>query len=71
MELLEIQFSGCRARRTARSRLLGSDANFAAVRRTAPFGRAEGTVNLDSDPKNLHEDSEHRATPPCARELDL
>ena len=32
--------------------LLGSDTNFAAVRRTAPFGRAEGTANLGSDPKN-------------------
>ena len=34
-------------------RLLGSDANFAAMRSNAPFGRAEGTANLDSDPKNL------------------
>ena len=32
--------------------LLGSDANFAAVRSTAPSGRAFGSANLDSDPKN-------------------
>ncbi len=32
--------------------LLGSDANFAAVRSTAPGGRAEGSANLDSDPNN-------------------
>jgi hypothetical protein len=32
--------------------LLGSDANFAAVRSTAPCGRAFGSANLDSDPKN-------------------
>jgi hemoglobin len=32
--------------------LLGSDTNFAAVRGTAPFGRAEGSANLGSDPKN-------------------
>jgi hypothetical protein len=31
---------------------LGSDANFAAVRSTAPCGRACGSANLDSDPKN-------------------
>jgi len=34
------------------SRLLGSDTNFAAVHRTAPWGRAEGLANLGSDPKN-------------------
>ncbi len=34
--------------------LLGSDANFIAVRCTAPEGRAGGTMNLDSDPKNPH-----------------
>ncbi len=34
------------------SRLLGSDANFAAVRCTAPSGQAKGLANLDSDPKN-------------------
>ena len=32
--------------------LLGSDANFAAMRSIAPFGQAEGLANLDSDPKN-------------------
>jgi len=32
--------------------LLGSDANFAAVRRTAPCGQAYGLANSDSDPKN-------------------
>ncbi len=32
--------------------LLGSDTNFAAVRSTAPRGRAEGSANLGSDPKN-------------------
>ena len=32
--------------------LLGSDTNFAAVRCTAPSGRAEGPANLGSDPKN-------------------
>ena len=36
---------------------MGSDANFAAVRSTAPSGRAEGSANLDSDPKN-----------PCSRQ---
>ena len=35
--------------------LLGSDTNFTAARSTAPFGRAKGSVNLGSDPKN----------PPC------
>lgn len=33
-------------------KLLGSGANFAEVRSTAPFGRAEGSANLGSDPKN-------------------
>ena len=37
--------------------LLGSDANFAAVRSTAPCGRACGSANLDSDPTN-----------PCSRQ---
>ena len=32
--------------------LLGSDTNFAAVRSTAPGGRAIGSANLGSDPKN-------------------
>ena len=32
--------------------LLGSDTNFAAVHRTAPYGRAKGSANLGSDPKN-------------------
>jgi choline dehydrogenase-like flavoprotein len=32
--------------------LLGSDTNFAATPRVAPFGRAEGSANLGSDPKN-------------------
>jgi hemoglobin len=32
--------------------LLGSDTNFAAVRSTAPSGRAAGSANLGSDPKN-------------------
>ncbi len=32
--------------------LLGSDTNFAAVHRTAPSGRAVGSANLGSDPKN-------------------
>jgi hemoglobin len=32
--------------------LLGSDTNFAAVQGTALAGRAEGSANLDSDPKN-------------------
>ena len=32
--------------------LLGSDTNFAAVQGTAPSGRAEGSANLGSDPKN-------------------
>ena len=36
---------------------MGSDANFAAVRSTAPSGRAFGSANLDSDPKN-----------PCSRQ---
>ena len=34
------------------SGLLGSDTNFAAVRSTAPGGRAVGSANLGSDPKN-------------------
>ena len=37
---------------SAASGLLGSDTNFAAVLRTAPSGRAEGSANLGSDPKN-------------------
>jgi hypothetical protein len=32
--------------------LLGSDTNFAAVQSTAPEGRAKGSANLGSDPKN-------------------
>ncbi len=32
--------------------LLGSDTNFAAVQSTAPGGRATGSANLGSDPKN-------------------
>src|SRR3990167_8736203 len=32
--------------------LLGSDTHFTAVRSTAPSGRAEGSVNWGSDPKN-------------------
>ena len=32
--------------------LLGSDTNFAAARGAAPCGRAEGSANLGSDPKN-------------------
>jgi len=32
--------------------LLGSDTNFAATPCVAPFGRAEGSANLGSDPKN-------------------
>jgi len=32
--------------------LLGSDTNFTAVLRTAPAGRADGSVNFGSDPKN-------------------
>ena len=33
--------------------LLGSDTNFAAAHGAAPGGRAEGSANLGSDPKNL------------------
>ncbi len=32
--------------------LLGSDANFMTMQSIAPEGRAKGTMNLDSDPKN-------------------
>ena len=32
--------------------LLGSDANFITMQGIAPEGRAKGTMNLDSDPKN-------------------
>src|SRR3990167_245734 len=32
--------------------LFGSDTHFTAVRSTAPSGRAEGSVNWGSDPKN-------------------
>ena len=35
-------------------RLLGSDTNFAAAQRAVPSGRAEGSANLGSDPKNLY-----------------
>jgi hypothetical protein len=31
---------------------LGPDANFIAMQSIAPGGRTEGTMNLDSDPKN-------------------
>ncbi len=41
-----------RRSRAAQVELLGSDTNFAAVRRTAPSGRAIGSANLGSDPKN-------------------
>jgi len=37
--------------------LLGSDTNFTAVQSTAPCGRAEGSANLGSDPKNPDADS--------------
>ena len=37
---------------TAGCGLLGSDTHFTAVRSTAPSGRAEGSVNWGSDPKN-------------------
>ena len=33
-------------------RLLGSDTNFAAAQSAVPFGRAKGSANLGSDPKN-------------------
>ena len=32
--------------------LLGSDTHFAAALRAAPYGRALGTANWSSDPKN-------------------
>ncbi len=31
---------------------MGSDANFITMQSIAPEGRAKGTMNLDSDPKN-------------------
>ena len=34
------------------SGFLGSDANFMTMQSIAPKGRAKGTMNLDSDPKN-------------------
>ena len=34
-------------------RLLGSDTDFAAMRSIAPAGRAIGSANSGSDPKNL------------------
>ena len=37
---------------TAGCELLGSDTHFAAVHGTAPSGRAEGSANWGSDPKN-------------------
>ncbi len=43
--------------------LLGSDANFIAVLCTAPEGRAGGTMNLDSDPKN-HPSTAQRGNSP-------
>ncbi len=53
--LLEIQIFGMKCKAPGAQQpegLLGSDANFIAVRCTAPEGRAGGTMNLDSDPKN-------------------
>ena len=37
---------------TVKGGLLGSDANFITMQSIAPEGRAKGTMNLDSDPKN-------------------
>ncbi len=49
----------------SRSGLLGSDTNFAAVRSTAPGGRAVGSANLGSDPKNpKNAGGERFANPP-------
>ena len=54
--LLEIQIFRikCKARGAEQPEgLLGSDANFIAMQSIAPAGgRAKGTMNLDSDPKN-------------------
>ncbi len=40
--------------------LLGSDTNFAAAHGAAPCGRAEGSANLGSDPKNSLRRVPHR-----------
>ena len=48
--------ASCFSRRRNRApqvKLLGSDTNFTAVQSTAPEGRAKGSVNLGSDPKNF------------------
>ena len=44
--------------------LLGSDANFIAMQSIAPGGRAKGTMNLDSDPKNPSAFFSHGVMPP-------
>ncbi len=46
--------------------LLGSDTNFAAVHRTAPSGRAVGSANLGSDPKNSQEGAQETNPQPTA-----
>ena len=66
---IEIRLSGYGARRTERIGFLGSESKF-----TVPLARPEGAVHctavkLACDPNNP--DSEHRATPQRARELDL
>ncbi len=43
--------------------LLGSDANFIAMQSIAPGGRAKGTMNLDSDPKNPASTAQRRNSP--------
>ncbi len=46
--------------------LLGSDTNFAAVHSTAPSGRAVGSANLGSDPKNSQEGAQETNPQPPA-----
>ncbi len=43
--------------------LLGSDTNFIAMQSIAPGGRAKGTMNLDSDPKNPASTAQRRNSP--------
>ncbi len=49
--------------RVVHAGLLGSDANFITMQSIAPEGRAKGTMNLDSDPKNPASTAQRRNSP--------
>src|SRR5665647_939002 len=66
--LLEIQLSGCRARRT--EGFWGQSPNSLSLRLARRVRCHAPQRNWCLTPIT-HEDSEHRATQPCARELDL